>query len=204
MEEKQIIVSISREYGSGGRKVAIDLAQRLGFPIYEKNIILEIAKAKGVDMSEWLDVEEKPKRGFLYKKVGNLSSDPHDLIHEMEFDFIKEKAASGESFVVMGRCSDWILREYPGLIKIFIRGDVEDKVVRLMHRLNESEEAARADIVKIDNLRRKYHNKNSGTKWGDSRYYDMCINTRIGLDVATDVIEKYVREHIKFIDSQEN
>lgn len=194
---KQTIISISREYGSGGHGVANKLGELLGLPVYDKNIMYEIAKEKGVDMSEWHDAEEKPGNRLIYRRVGNFSSNPSDIIHEMEFDFIREKAASGESFIVLGRCSDYILREYEGLIKIFVRGDVEDKIPRLMKRLDESREAAIADITKIDRLRRKYHNKHADTKWGDSRHYDLCINTHIGVEETAYIVESFVRKYME-------
>lgn len=195
--EKQMIISISREYGSGGHGVANKLGELLGLPVYDKNIMFEIAQEKGVDMSEWDDHEEKPGNRLLYRRVGNYSSNPSDIIHEMEFDFIKEKAASGKSFIVLGRCSDYILRDYEGLIKIFIRGDMEDKILRLMKRLDESREEAIADINKIDRLRRKYHNKHADTKWGDSRHYDLCINTHIGVEETAHIIESFVRKYME-------
>ena len=195
--EKQMLIAISREYGSGGHGVADKLGELLGLPVYDKNIMFELAKEKGVDMSEWEGVEEKPGSRLLYRRVGNFSSNPSDIIHEMEFDFIREKAESGESFIVLGRCADYILKDYEGLIKIFIRGDVEDKIPRLMKRLNEDAQAAMADIIKIDKLRRKYHNKHTDTKWGDSRHYDLCINTHIGVEETAYICESFIRKYME-------
>ena len=78
--EKQMIISISREYGSGGHGVANKLGELLGLPVYDKNIMFEIAQEKGVDMSEWDDHEEKPGNRLLYRRVGNYSSNPSDII----------------------------------------------------------------------------------------------------------------------------
>ena len=177
----QIIISISREYGSEGHTIAKQIAKDLGLPFYDRNMLDEIAKEKGFDPAAFAGVDEKPRNKLLSRRVKGYSNATEDNLAQMQFEFLRKKAASGESFVVLGRCSETILKEYDSLVSIFVTGNKDCKLKHVMEKFSLSETAAAAKITKHDAYRRRYHNHYSDFKWGDSRNYDVCINSsRIG------------------------
>ena len=115
----------------------------------------------------------------------------------MQFDYLKERADSGESFVVLGRCASYVLRDSDGLVKIFITGEKGAKIKRIasIEKLNYGE--AQILVEKRNKMRRNYHNYYSKEKWGDSRHYDLIVNSsKIGIDNTVEVIDKYIKNII--------
>lgn len=191
---KQIIISISREYGSGGHEIAEKLAQRLQLPIYDRNLLDHMAEEKAIDGEKLKKYDESPRKMLWSRTVRGHSNSPEENIAHMQFDFIRGKADSGESFVVVGRCSEDILKDYEGLISIFVLGDMEEKVQRIMGIRNMTEEEAKAAIYRHDKKRKSYHNYYCNSKWGDSRAYDICVNSsKMGTDKTVDMLEDYIR-----------
>lgn len=192
--EKQIIITIGREYGSGGHEIGRKLAERLHMGFYDRNILDEIAYGKNVDAEKLAKYDEVPKTMFLSKTVRGFSNSPEENIAQMQFEYIREKAASGESFVIVGRCADYILKDSEALLSVFITGDYESKLERVMERRNFSAKQAAVTIDRHDKNRKAYHNHYCTTKWGDSRNYDMCINSNIlGIDGTVDLLENFVK-----------
>lgn len=190
----QIIISVGREFGSGGRVIAEALAKKFEIPIYDRHLILEIAEKTGLAPEEIEKYNENPKHRLFSRSVRGYSNSIEDNIAEMQFKFIEDKAASGESFVVVGRCSETKLRKYKGLVSLFILGDTNEKVKRVMDVYELSEEKARDLIDKKDRKRKRYHNYHCSGHWGDSRLYDLSINSsRLGIDRTVDMLEKYIR-----------
>lgn len=190
----QIIISVGREFGSGGRVIAEALAKKFEIPIYDRHLILEIAEKTGLAPEEIEKYNENPKHRLFSRSVRGYSNSIEDNIAEMQFKFIEDKAASGESFVVVGRCSETKLRKYAGLVSLFILGDADEKVKRVMDVYELSEEKARDLIDKKDRKRKRYHNYHCSGHWGDSRLYDLSINSsRLGIDRTVDMLEKYIR-----------
>ena len=116
----QIIISVSREYGSEGHTIAEQIAKDMGLPFYDRNMLDEIAKEKGFDPAAFASVDEKPRNKLLSRRVKGYSNATEDNLAQMQFEFLRKKAASGESFVVLGRCSETILKEYDCLVSIFV------------------------------------------------------------------------------------
>jgi cytidylate kinase len=192
---KQVIIAISREYGSGGHYIAQQLAERLGLALYDHNLLDEMCREKGMDPSKLSRYDEVPKRAFGYRTVRGMSSSPEEAVAELQFDFLRSKASSGESFVVVGRCAEHVLRDEEGLIPIFIIADDDAKAKRIEEVRGMDEEQAREAMARHDSRRRAYHNHYCDIKWGDSRHYDLCINsTKLGLDGTVDMLERYVKE----------
>lgn len=190
----QIIISVGREFGSGGRVIAEALAKRFEIPIYDRHLILEIAEKTGLAPEEIERYNENPKHRLLSRSVRGYSNSIEDNIAEMQFRFIEDKAESGESFVVVGRCSETKLRKYDGLISLFILGDTDEKVKRVMEVYELSEDKAKDLIDKKDRKRKRYHNYHCSGHWGDSRLYDLSINSsRLGIDHTVDMLERYIR-----------
>ncbi len=174
----QFIISVGREYGSGGHAIATILAEKFGVPMYDRNMLDQMAERNGID-AEDLHKHEEMKRQGLVRTVRGHSSSVQDSIAQLQFNFIREKADSGESFVVVGRCAENVLRNNPALVSIFVRGEEDAKVERIsrLYKLNKLE--AKAKMFRHDKKRKAYHNYYSKMKWGDSRGYDICINSSL-------------------------
>ena len=193
----QIIISISREYGSEGHTIPKQRAKDLGVQLYDRNILDQIGKEHGLDPAVFAGVDEKPRNKLLSRRVKGYSNATEDNLAQMQFEFLRKKAASGESFVVLGRCSETILKEYDSLVSIFVTGNKDRKLKHVMEKFSLSKTAAAAKITKHDAYRRRYHNHYSDFKWGDSRNYDVCINSsRIGVEGTAKLLKEFV-ESIK-------
>lgn len=198
---KQIIISIGREYGSGGHAIAEDLSKRFDIPLYDSNLLEIIAGEKNVDKDSLKAYDEVPRVKLFSRKVKGQSSSLEENVANMQFDFLRAKAEAGESFVVVGRCSESVLKDYKNMVSIFILGNKDAKIARIMKLFNLTEEDA-IDKIERENFRRKmYHNYYCKGKWGDSRNYDFSINDSIlGLEATADIIEDYVRKRIELMD----
>ncbi|MCR4996108.1 MAG: cytidylate kinase-like family protein [Butyrivibrio sp.] len=197
----QIIISVGREFGSGGRVIAEKLSERFNLPLYDRHLITEIAEKMGMTFEAVEKYNETPKNVFVSRRVKGYSNSIEDNIAEMQFNVMEEKAKSGESFVVVGRCSETKLKKYPGLISFFILGDMDKKIERVMDVYGLDEDDATRFILKKDKKRKRYHNYHCQGKWGDSRLYDFSINSsKLGIDETVDVIEGYIRARIAKLD----
>ncbi len=191
---EQLIISVGREFGSGGRVIAEALAERFSIPIYDRHLITEIADKTGLTPEQIEKYNENPKKRIISRRVRGYSNSIEDNIAEMQFDFLKEKSESGESFVVVGRCSETKLKNNPALVSLFILADMDAKVQRVMEIYELSKEDARDFISKKDRKRKRYHNYHCSGHWGDSRLYDLCINSsRLGIEKTVDYLESYIR-----------
>ena len=138
--QKQVIISIGREFGSAGHEIAERIAKRYGLSLYDHNLFLrEVADSHNVSSEELEIFDEMKHNKFLYRTVKGMSSSPADNVALMQFNFLREKAEKGESFVVVGRCSETILKDYPGLISIFVLGNMEDKIARISRLYGKTE-----------------------------------------------------------------
>lgn len=193
---EQLIIAVGRECGSGGHEIADKLAAHYNLKLYDRNLLDEIAKERMLKREELQKHDESNHNKLLYRTVKGMSSSPEQNVAKLQFAYLKKKAEKGESFVVVGRCAETVLKDNKNLISIFVLGDEETKIARLMEENNCDEKEA-IKLMKDGNKRRKkYHNTYCDIKWGDSRNYDISINAcRIGVDEA-------VRILIDFIDTR--
>ncbi|MBE6861328.1 MAG: cytidylate kinase-like family protein [Ruminococcus sp.] len=195
---KQLLISVGREFGSGGHTVAEKLAEKFNIPLYDEQLITEIAEKMGLSEEVIEKYNERPKHKLMSSAIMGGNQSLEESIAKMQFDFLKNKAEKGESFVVVGRCSETVLKEYPALVSVFILADHECKTERVMEYFCISKEKAQALIEQKDKERKAYHNYYCTLKWGDSRLYDLCINSsRLGIDKTADFVEFYIKEKIK-------
>lgn len=191
--EKQLIISLGREFGSGGHIIAQQLAERYKIPLYDSNLLRHVAVEKEMNAEKLQKYDENPKNVLFTRTVRGYSSSPEENIARMQFDYLKSKADAGESFVIVGRCAESVLKGNPNLISIFILGDMEQKIVRTMESNNISREKAVMLIEQQDKKRKTYHNHYCEGKWGDSRNYDLSINSsKLGLNETTRIIAEYI------------
>ena len=199
------IVTIGRQYGSGGREIGEKLAKRLNIPFYDKDLLSRAAKESGFCQEMIENHDERPTNSFLYNLVmdtysfGYNSSSFVDMtishkIFLAQFDTIKKIADEG-ACVIVGRCADYSLAEYPNCVHVFIHADEEHKIKRIMERRNMTESKARDAINKKDKQRQSYYNYYSSKKWGRSDTYDLSINSgRLGIDGTVNLLAQYVED----------
>ena len=196
--DNQILISISREFGSGGRVIATELAKRFQLPLYDQSILEQVAQEAGVRPETLERYDEAPKNFFISRTVKGFSNSPEENVARMQFDYLRRMAASGMSFIVLGRCGEEVLKDFPNLISIFILSDISFKKARIMERNGISADEALELLAKMDRQRKYYHNQYCRGKWGDSRNYDLCINSaRLGLEGTIDFAERYIRARIQ-------
>lgn len=194
---KQLIISISREFGSGGHLIAEKIASDLGLPYYNRKMLDEIAENKNIHIEYIEKYDEKPKKIIISRRVNGYSNSFEEVLADMQFEFIREKADLGQSFVIVGRCAETVLKGHEGLVSIFVSGDKEDRIQRVMERDHLEYADAKKKMVRHDITRKQYHNRHSDQKWGDSRNYDLCINSsRLGIEKTTKVLENYIKERM--------
>ena len=180
---EQLIISVSREYGSGGHEIAQKLAEYYKLPMYDHNLLDEVAASMNVSSQELAEFDETRRNKFLYRSVMGMNSSPADNVARMQFDYIKKKAEAGESFVIVGRCSEIVLKDNPNLISIFVLGDREAKIKRVMEIYELDARHAEERMIEKDRRRKSYHNSHCKVKWGDSRNYDLSINSsKLGVE----------------------
>lgn len=193
--DKQFIVAIGREFGSGGHEIGKQLAAKLGVNFYDRNLLDHMWDGLDIDADEFEKYDEKSKTPFLTRRVRGHSSSIEDNLAHLQFEFIKEKANSGESFVIVGRCAEAVLRNHPGLISVFIMADESFKLKRIEEKFDLSPRKAENKMIRHDYNRKKYHNTYSQYKWGDSRGYDICMNSAcLDIEGTVESLYRYVQD----------
>lgn len=197
---KQIIISIGREFGSGGHEIAGRLAKHYNIPLYDKEIFEHVEEKGAINKEVARHFDEKPVNPVFYPMMMDGYNLPLEYaVANHIFDFIRTRGET-ESFVIVGRCAEYVLRENPNLISIFILGDREAKCKRVMEKFGLDEKAAYNKMKKADKMRKTYHNFYAEGKWGDSRSYDVCINsTTLGIDLTLETLIAYIdaaRKHL--------
>ena len=193
---KQIIISIGREHGSAGHEIARLLAKKLNFPLYDKNFFTEIAHQNGLNINDIAKYDEVPRKYFFSRTVNGYSNSPEINVAELQFSLLKSRAADGDSFVVVGRCSDELLKFYPNFLSIFITADTKDKIQHIMQTGNLTESQAQKEIIKTDKARSVYHDYYCKSKWSECKTYDLTINaSRLGIEGTTDFLFQFINQY---------
>ncbi len=194
--EKQLIISVGREYGTGGHEIAEKLAKHYNIQLLDHNLLDEIAAKKNVKMDHLRTLDEKHKNPLSSRTVRGYSSSPEENLLYLQFDYLRDKADAGESFVIVGRCSETILKQYDSMVSIFILADRDKRTERIMRLYHLTESQAVKKIREKDTNRRRYHNSFCVGKWGDCRNYDLSLNSsKLGIDGSVKLL-------INFIDSK--
>lgn len=195
VKKQQMIISVGREFGSGGHEIAEKLAKMFDVELYDKNILEHIAELKNVNVADYEKYDEVPRNLIFSRKIKGFSNSMEENIANIQFNYLKKKAEEGESFVVVGRCAETVLKEYPALVSIFVLSDWDAKVKRVMRIYGLSEREAESYITRKDRKRREYHNYYCDIKWGDSRNYDISINSsKLGEEETAKMLAEYVKK----------
>ncbi len=196
------IITISRQFGSGGGYIGKQLSERLGIPLYDKQVLSVAAKDSGFSEEVLEYSEEMPVTSLLYSiaagagihsgTMGLHSLPLGDKLFLAQFDAIKKLAQQGPC-IFIGRCSDYILREEPNCINIFIHGDMDKRIERIAKEHSLTPAEAKQKITKIDKRRASYYSHYTSEKWGVAGRYDMTVNSStLGIDKTVKLIENFI------------
>lgn len=203
MAEKRIVITISRQYGSGGADTGRQLAKELGIGFYDKNILRMNSDESGIKESYFHLADEKAGRKPLYKIIASLTPEmgapsfgsdmiSADNLFRFQSEVIR-KLAAGESCVIIGRCADYVLAGMDGLIRVHLYADIEERRKRIRAKDLYLEEEIEKNMKRIDRERRDYYRYYTGKDWEDPENYELMINTsKIGVDGAVKIIKNYL------------
>lgn len=203
--KKHMVITIGRQYGSGGHQVARELAELLGFKMYDKEIINLAAKESGISEEILKVYDEKPTNSFLYSLslgaysfenslIGTPSIPIVDRVFAAQAQIIKDLAEEGPCIFV-GRCANSILKDRENVLSVFVHTDLERRIDRICEYEKISRNEASSIIRNADKKRAGYYNYFSDLKWGDARSYDLCIDSRIGIENVAEVIKLFIEHH---------
>lgn len=199
-----MIVTIAREYGSGGSTVGRKLAEKLGCPFFDKELLALAAKESGIKEDLFQSLDEKPTNRFWdalptggsfygshHSSLGTLPIGDRLFLIQSE---IIQKVASQGSCVIVGRCADYVLRDDPNAIRIFVHSPTEAKLKRIVHSYLIPEDEARSHMDRIDKERSGYYSHHTQGRWGKAENYHLSIDSSVlGLDGTADLLLHFAR-----------
>ena len=199
------VITIGRELGSGGKSIGQMLAKALNIPIYDRRLIKMAAEESGFNPNLFKNADERANHGILstflraatspFSNISNMynNSLSNESLFQVQADNIRQKAET-ENCIIVGRCADYILREHPRHLNVFIRADLKDRISHVSQREVIKADAALELINEEDKKRQEYHDFYCETNWGDSRAYDICINSSLlGLEKTAEFLLDYVK-----------
>ena len=193
---KKFIITIGRSYGSGGRMVGLKIAEDLGIKCYNSELLIEAAKESGLCHEVFEKIDEKPISAFLSFSAGKYDHGEMPLNHKVflaQMQTIK-KIADRESCVIVGRCADYVLKDYENVINVFITAPFEDRVQRAIDRDNILPGKAEKRVKRIDKERANYYNFYSTKRWGVADSYDICLDSsKFGIEGCAKIIESLIK-----------
>ncbi len=200
MEKRKTIITIGRQFGSGGHEIGATIAQDLGIKLYDKEMLKRAAKESGLCEELFETHDEKPTYSFLYSLVmDNYSMAAHNgmpINHQLfleQHNTIK-KLAEEDSCVLIGRCADYALADNEDSIHVFIYADLDARARRIARIYDMTLAEAKDVIKKTDKKRASYYNYYTNKVWGDAKSYDLCIDSsKLGIGGTAKVIEDYIK-----------
>ena len=187
---KNRIITISREFGSGGRTIGKKVAEKLGIPCYDAELIQKIAEKSGFSENYIKDAGEYAPGGFLSSAFTNRSAGPtnEDYLWKIQYNVITELAEKGPC-VIVGRCADYILKDKVDCLTVFIHADLDFRANRIVQVYGEREESPKQRLKDKDKRRAAYHRFYTNMKWGYARNYHLTLHSgELGIDKCVDTI----------------
>jgi cytidylate kinase len=198
------VITISRQYGSGGREIGAKLAQKLGIPFYDDELIARAAKESGFAEAAFDNVEKRATNSFLYsiamgmnaygnQDIGFTHLSLDDQLYLAQTNIIRKVAQEGPC-VIVGRCADYILREQENTVNIFIWAGMQARKERVIRLYNVAKNKAEDELIKADKRRANYYNYHANEKWGKAENYHLSLRSDyIGIDHAVESIIHYLK-----------
>ncbi len=192
--DKHVVIALTREYGSGGKYIAELLAQKLGIKAYDKEIIEKVAEETGLSV-EYIESTEQKRTNSDFINDNSMTNDDELFVKESE---IIRRLAKKESCIIVGRCSDYVLKDNKNVIKVFVYNSQEDKINRVTKYFNINKKDALKQVKQINKQRANYYKHYTDQDWGKLENYDICINSDyLGIDAAVELLYKVVQERAK-------
>lgn len=194
-------ITIGRQFGSGGREIGKKVAQALGIPYYDKELLAVAAKESGLSHQFLQAYDERPTNSFFYSLVmgqqnlltGAQNVTVEQLAAKAQREAVQSVADKG-SCVIVGRCADYLLRDRSGLCRVFICADWEKRIERVCRRDGVDQKEAEEKLRRMDKTRAAYYSFHTDRKWGAAETYDLCINSsRRGTDTAAELILSFIK-----------
>lgn len=210
MEKEKFVINIGREYGSGGLKIAQMLSKKLGINYYDKSLIEIAAKKSGISKEVFEQTDEKSIFSLfadVSAGVANIfgagyyndSCLLNDSLFKIQSDIIKQLARK-ESCIFVGRCADYVLRDNPRSVNVFVCGNIDDRIERILKDSKDKEktkEKVQKEIEHTDKQREKYYEFYTSKQWGAAATYQMCINSSVmGLEKTAEIICCFAKEKL--------
>ncbi|MBR3044734.1 MAG: cytidylate kinase-like family protein [Oscillospiraceae bacterium] len=199
---KPMLISISREYGSGGREIAQNISDRLELPVFDRKLIDMTADQCGYSTKFIQENEERMTNSFLYNiavagpysPFAETEALPQDYVFLTQSKIITKLANEHPSAVFVGRCADYILRDHPSLFSVFITADMDFRVKRAIEQYDVPPEKAYSIVSRHDKQRRRHYNYYTGLEWGASSNYHLILNTgKLGIETVTSILIELIK-----------
>ncbi len=186
-----MVITMAREYASGGSEIAQKVADLLGIPLYNKKLITMAAKKSGLT-EEAIAASENQRSGSLIYSLYMMGNTMPlaDQVYILQSNIIKEVAAQG-SCVILGRCGDYVLRDRPNVLRTFVYAPLADRIANAKARPDAKDMPDRlweTQLAKHDRARASYYNYYTENRWGEAKNYDLCLNAALGLNTCAEII----------------
>lgn len=203
MKEQNTIITIGRQFGSGGKEIAEKIGKSLQIPVYDKEMLAVAAKDSGICQELFESHDEKPTNSFLYSLVMDTYSMGYSpnaymdmpINHKVflaQFDAIK-KLANKEPCVLVGRCADYALDSYDNCLSVFIHANLDVRIRRIARMYDLTDAKAKDMILKTDKKRATYYNYYTNKKWGAAESYELCLDSsKLGIEGTTEAILSFL------------
>lgn len=189
---EHVVITIGREYGSGGRLIAQKVAEMLSLVYYDNEIIELAAQELGFDPEICKVLNQKRSTNWMYNLYAGNQMSVTDQIFQAQYDIIKHLAKS-DSCIIVSHCADYILEDDPDVKRIFIYAPLEERIARVKDEYGEAKDDAKQYVRKQDKNRAGYYNYYTSNRWGERQNYDLMVNSSMGLDLAAKLIVDFVK-----------
>ncbi len=197
------VITIARGYGSGGRTIGKMLSEQLNIPYYDRDLLRLASDDSGINEQLFAKADEKLKKSRLFNIASKVykgeiippDSDEfvsNDNLFNYQAKIIKE-LADGESCIIIGRCADYVLKDYDNVVKVFVHAPLDDCITNVKAITDKSEKEIEKQIASIDKHRSEYYKYYTGRDWEDAKNYDLCLNSsNLGFQKCVDIVKAYL------------
>lgn len=197
------VITIARGYGSGGRTIGKMLSEELGIPYYDRDLLRLASDESGINQQLFAKADEKVKKSLLFNIARNVYKGElippdnddfvsNDNLFNYQAKIIKE-LASTETCIIIGRCGDFILKDFPNVIRVFVHSPFEDCIKTLKEMTGNPEKEIEKQIISIDKHRSEYYKYYTGRDWKNAENYDLCLNcSHLGFEKCVEIVKSYL------------
>ena len=194
------IITITRQYGSGGREIGEKLAKRLGIEFYDNKLLDIAAKDSGIHKTNFEESDERRTNSFLYllsTTYGQGGVPFDDALFFAQLNAIQKIASEG-SCLIIGRCADYALRDFSGVVNIYITAPVEDRIKRAINSYGIAEKHAAEYVKRMDKQRISYYNYYTDKRWGTPENFELCLDSSaLGIDGSVELLDSFLKMYYK-------